>query len=222
MWNRLIPERPALALSVGLAGLAAAGPAAAHPHVFVDVRQTLVVDGGGAVAAVRLDWTFDELYSTWAIAGLDANGNGSFEPEELSGLASDNITNLAEYRYFTFAAHAGAEVAYAPVNDARMTLENGLLRLSFTLPFAAPADPARGPVLVETFDPSFYVAMVLREADGVALEGALKPDCTLSRTEGLADPTGVYLPDELTSQAGYETFGAQFAEKVTIACQTPS
>ena len=54
---------------------AAAVPAAAHPHVFVDARSE-VVFAAGKLTAVRHIWQFDESFTQFAVMGLDAKSAG--------------------------------------------------------------------------------------------------------------------------------------------------
>ena len=63
----------ACAASLGL--LAAAAPAAAHPHVWVAVETTVLYEAG-RIVGLRHRWSFDDLYTAMAIQGLDANNDG--------------------------------------------------------------------------------------------------------------------------------------------------
>ena len=54
-------------------GLAAPGPALAHPHVWVTVKSEIEFTGG-KVSAVVHDWVFDEMYSSFALQGLAPAG----------------------------------------------------------------------------------------------------------------------------------------------------
>ena len=63
-------------LLVIVAGLVAfAGPAFAHPHVWIDARGEVLFENG-AIAGMRHHWTFDPYFSAWAIQGLDTDGDG--------------------------------------------------------------------------------------------------------------------------------------------------
>jgi len=55
-----------------LAGLlVAGGEALAHPHVWVTMRSKIVYGPDGSMVAIRHAWTFDDMYSAFAIQGLD-------------------------------------------------------------------------------------------------------------------------------------------------------
>lgn len=166
------------------AGLAAAfltlgaAPAGAHPHVWIDARNAVVFDEKGRVVAVDVEWTFDEFYTTFAIDGLDADGDGTVEREELTALAEQNVLSLAEYRYFTQIELGTEPVSYAPVTEYHSELaEDGRLMLAFRLPLEKAVDPRADPLTVVTFDPTLYIAIDLVEQDPVTMAGAGGAGC---------------------------------------------
>ena len=70
---------------VGLlgAGLLAAGPALAHPHVWIDTRIEVILDAENQATGLRISWTYDDLYSLYIIGdkGLDPDWDGALTPE---------------------------------------------------------------------------------------------------------------------------------------------
>ena len=85
-----------------LIGCLVASEAFAHPHVWVTARSELVYGPEGRMTAVRHAWTFDDMFSSFATQGLDADGDGKLTREELAPLAEVNVTSLAEFKFFTF------------------------------------------------------------------------------------------------------------------------
>ena len=51
--------------------LATASTAAAHPHVYVTMVSELVYNPDGTVKAIRHAWTFDDMFSAFAIRGIE-------------------------------------------------------------------------------------------------------------------------------------------------------
>lgn len=97
--------------------LAANGsPAIAHPHVWITV-ESMVVYERGSIAGIRHTWTFDELYTTMAIQGLDANNDGNYDRNELGELAKVNMDGLKEFAYFTHVKLAGQAQAVEDPKD---------------------------------------------------------------------------------------------------------
>jgi len=100
----------------GLLLAGAATPAAAHPHIWVSVRTTVLYDNG-AIVGLRHAWTFDQYYSVMAIEGLDTNKDGKYSRAELAELAKVNVEALKEFAYFTFPRLKGQDLAVEMPKD---------------------------------------------------------------------------------------------------------
>lgn len=162
--------------------------AAAHPHVFVDVKSDLVFDAEGRLTAVRHAWRFDEGYSAFASQGLDTDGDGTLSVEELHPLAEINVESMADYDYFTFGVAGDRELAFGKPTEFWIQSDHGMLTLYFTLPLETPAEIRSLPASVEVFDPTYYVSFVFVDDDPVTLADA-PAGCAfeVSRPSGL-DP----------------------------------
>src|SRR5215204_4000259 len=90
-----------LRTALGLAAAAFAGPALAHPHVWVTARAEIVYAADGKITGVRHAWTFDKGYSAFLTQGLDVNKDGKVTPDEMQELAKENTESLSEFEYFT-------------------------------------------------------------------------------------------------------------------------
>ncbi len=164
----------------GLAGLAAlltmlaAGPALAHPHIFIEARAAITFNDAGEVVSVHNSWTFDEAYSAYMVQGLDKNGDGKLTPDELAELAKVNIESLPDVDFFTAAKANGKMQAFGTPRDEGLVYENKVLTLSFTLPLKTPAAANRS-FGIEIGDPTYFVAFeVGAEADAVTTRDAPK------------------------------------------------
>ncbi|HEX7922758.1 MAG TPA: DUF1007 family protein, partial [Bradyrhizobium sp.] len=73
----------ALAVSVVL-GTAAAE---AHPHVWIVAKSELIYAPDGTITGVRHAWTFDDMFSTYALQGIETKVKGAYSREELAPLA---------------------------------------------------------------------------------------------------------------------------------------
>ena len=100
-------------LARALAAIAAlsvlAGPATAHPHVWVTAASELIYGPDGSVTAIRHVWRFDDMFSTYALQGTVAKRKGFYTREELAPLAQTNVESLKAYGFFTFAKVEGAK-----------------------------------------------------------------------------------------------------------------
>ncbi len=148
----------------------------AHPHVWVDVK-TAVVYEAGRIAGFQHAWTFDEGYTTMAIEGLDTNGDGTYDRDELAELAQVNIDGLKEFAYFTYPKLGEGELATGAPMDYWLEHKNGILTLHFTLPLAEPVLAGAQGFNFQVMDPSFYIAFNLAKEDPVRLAAGAPSGC---------------------------------------------
>ncbi len=72
--------------------VSAISSASAHPHVWVTVHSEVMYGPDGVVNGIRHAWTFDDMFSAYAIQGIQHAKKGQFTREELSSLANVNVT----------------------------------------------------------------------------------------------------------------------------------
>ena len=174
-----------------LALFAAAAPAAAHPHVWVAVETTVLYDAG-RVVGLRHRWTFDELYAAMAIQGLDANGDGRYEREELAELAQVNIDGLKEFAYFTQARLGPRELQLAAPTDYWLEYKDNVLSLQFTLPMAEPVLAEAPEFGFTVSDPSYFIAFDLaKEPDQAQRGGPAGCRATIGARDGQRQATAL-------------------------------
>lgn len=207
-------------LATVLCGLASA--ADAHPHVWVAARSEIVFDHDHKLSAIRQTWTFDREYSAFAVLGLDSHRDHKPDADRLAELARTNLASLAEWNWFTALKVNGAKAVFAPPVEPNQTYADGRLTLSFLLPLKAPV--AVKVMVLETDDPSFFVAFNLADGpDAIRLIDA-PPGCAMTvhrpakpAVEGvqiLADAVAQTLAANLDATA----VGADFTPRVLVAC----
>lgn len=190
----------------------------AHPHVWVTMKEELTYSGEGALTGVRHIWTFDEMFSSYAVQGISARKKGQFTRQELSALAQTNIESLKEYRYFTSARFDGKKqnaifgdpvdywLAYDPAKTE--------LTLHFTLPLKTPMRVER--LILEIYDPEFFVDFGLADERAISLIGA-PPQCivTAQKPQDLS-----FLPARRTDNSSETNagMGANFANRIAVQC----
>lgn len=209
----------------GVAALAAvaatalnADQARAHPHVFVTMTSELIYGEDGAVTGVRQAWTFDDMYTAFAVQGLEQKTAGAFTREELAPVAADNMTSLKELDYFTFLKLDGKKAEYADPVDYWSEYKDATLTLHFTLPLKAPAKARR--LDLEVYDPSYYVDFSFANDKALALAGA-PASCRFTLAKpGEAEATAKIqsLGEAAFAGADGANYGAMFASKVSVTC----
>ena len=158
-------------LGVFLVLFLSAGPALAHPHIFVDSTAQIVFDKQGRFAEIRHHWIFDKAFSAWVTQGLDTNHDGKISPDEMQDLADQNLLGLSEFDYYTFAGEGQKELIFRPVPGAHMHMENGRVALEFSIVPTKPYEIANT-LEIEVSDPDYYVAFSFPDSGGASLVGA--------------------------------------------------
>src|SRR3982075_2684273 len=92
-----------------LAGAIARGSptAQAHPHVWITATSELIYAPDGSISGVRHAWTFDDMFTAYALQGIEAKTKGVYRREELAALAQTNVESLKEIAFFTSAKADG-------------------------------------------------------------------------------------------------------------------
>jgi ABC-type uncharacterized transport system substrate-binding protein len=118
--------------------IATAGTASAHPHVWVSATSQIMYAEDGSINGIRHAWTFDDMFSTYAVQGINAKKKGVYTREELAPLAQLNVESLKDFGYFTFARANGKKQELADPIDYYLEYKDSVLILHFTLPLKSP------------------------------------------------------------------------------------
>lgn len=208
--------------------LALAGPAAAHPHVFVDAGVELRFDAAGRLAALRIVWVYDDFTSMLLLAdrGVTPGPGDRLAEADRAALAGFDMNWQEGYAGDTVLIAADAPVPLGPPRDWTADYTQGRIVTSHVRSLAEPVDPAAGPVIVQLYDPTYYTAYTIAAAPVIA------------GRSGCA--AAVYAPDlgaasamleaalrELAgtggdAEADFPAVGAAFAEEVRLTCAAPS
>jgi ABC-type uncharacterized transport system substrate-binding protein len=191
-------------------------PASAHPHVWVVAASELIYAPDGTISGVRHAWTFDDMFSTYALQGIESKTKGVYTSEELAPLAQTNVESLKEFGFFTFAKADGKKEKFLEPVDYFLEQKNGALVLHFTLPFKTPFKTKA--LALEIYDPSFFVDFSLAKQDPVRLVGA-PAACSFAIQRPNDGTAGAQKLNEQTFMNGENSnYGAMFANKITVDC----
>jgi ABC-type uncharacterized transport system substrate-binding protein len=212
-----LAARPLFGLLLLAGALMAGGRGAdAHPHVWVTSTSELVYAPDGSLTGVRHAWTFDDMFSTYALQGVETKAKGVYTREELQPLAQTNVEALKEFDYFSLAKADGKKQQFDEPVDYFMEAKDGLLTLHFTLPLKAPVKSRQ--LSLEVFDPTFFVDFKLADQDPAKLVGA--PAACQIKLRRPADGTASAqtLGEQNFADGGNLNFGITFANKITVDC----
>lgn len=210
-----------LGLVAALAVVLAAVPAAAHPHVWIDLRSAAVLDDAGRVAAIRIEWLFDRFYSAFAQEDMDTDRNRSVSEAEAQLWAETAFGNIAEAGYFAEILVDGQSYVPSKASDPVGHWRDGQLFMSFVVQLDEPADPRQVTVGYLSYDPAFYIDIRHPETSGAAtVEGPGHAEC--SAEIGRSEPS----PEVVASAAALDRnetaqdgLGRLFADYVKVACR---
>ncbi|WYB07287.1 DUF1007 family protein [Bradyrhizobium sp. A11] len=203
-----------LLLAAGLS--LAAGAASAHPHVWITATSELLYAADGTITGVRHAWTFDDMFSTYAVQGLESKTKGAYTREELEPLAQTNVESLKEYAYFTFARADGKKERFQEPVDYFLDYKDTVLTLHFTLPLKNPVKPKQ--LVLEVYDRSFFIDFKMAKDHPVKLVGA-PAGCQMKLDRpGDGTATAQKLNEQTFMNGENTNFGAMFANKITVDC----
>jgi ABC-type uncharacterized transport system substrate-binding protein len=193
-----------------------AGVAQAHPHVWVIAASELLFATDGSITGVRHAWTFDDMFSTYALQGIETGKKRVYTREELAPLAQTNVESLKEFGFFTFAKADNKKQKFAEPIDYYLEYKNAALVLHFTLPFKTPVKVKE--LALEIFDPTYFVDFSLQKKDPIRLVGA-PATCTVAVQRPSDGTAGAQKLNEDTFLNGENAnYGAMFANKISVDC----
>ncbi len=214
-----MPRRLLQLVLIAGALLMCAAPALAHPHVWVTMRSDVVYATDGSITGIRQHWAFDDMFSAFAVQGLESKEKGKFTREELQPLAKVNVESLKEFDYFTFVTVDGTKVPLGdPLPDYSLDYDDSILTLNFTLPLKTPVKAHS--LNVDIYDPTIFIDFAFAKEkpvtwenppQGCKLQIALPREMTYAEGKALSD-----IPADqpnVTMQ-----WGAQFANKILVSC----
>ncbi len=140
-------------------------PAQTHPHVFIDSTLHFLFDDKGQLAAVRVIWVYDELYSLLLVEdrGLDPDGDDALTDAEKQALAG---TDVAWDQGFPgdleLRDGAGALILLAGPLEHMADYRDGRIITTHIRPLKQRFRPDENGITAKVFDPTYFVAYDLR------------------------------------------------------------
>ncbi|MBD1206302.1 MAG: DUF1007 family protein [Rhodobacteraceae bacterium] len=204
-------------LAWAMAGLVAlAGPAAAHPHIFMETEIEVLRDAEGRAAALRVTWTYDPFFSLVLITerGLDPDGDGTLTAAETAALQGFDMNWEPGFPGDTYAFAGAQAVALSGPRDGVARYEGGRIISSHIRDLVVPVS---GLLVVKNYDPTYYTEYTIRavRAEGCATE-IIAPD--LTEAERALQAALAELPADVDVEMGFPEVGAVFAQEVRVTC----
>jgi len=170
MKRRWIALTTGLIGSVGMALLAP--PALAHPHNYIEVEATVVIEDG-VVRDVRYVWRFDRAYLDSLKDEYDANRDGVIADDELQTWLAASRKNLETFKFFTTLRSGSDVVPLGGGRDYRADkTEDGGVALQFTVRPSRPVDVRARPLEIDIYDKTFFTEFVLGDGGKITVEAS--------------------------------------------------
>ncbi|MBF0562112.1 MAG: DUF1007 family protein [Alphaproteobacteria bacterium] len=171
-------------------------PAAAHPHVWVTTVTRFIV-AKGAVTGIRVEWAFDEFYSSSLIEDYTDHHDVKFDAKDVAALKKGAFQRTAGQNYFTFIKVDGKLLTDLIPSEFNATVVKGIVHYQFLLPLRAPVDPRRHPLTVTYYEESYYVD-VTPEAAHIEGDGSLVCKTTIAEDPNTTIYFGMVKPMMVT------------------------
>ncbi len=180
-------------------------------------------DEAGQLTALAVEWRYDPFTSMLILSDLGMNPAATDLPaDQAPELQGFDLDWVAGYDGDLWPLADGAAMAMGPPQSRPVTLEAGQIVSRHVRPLATPVDPRAVEVVVQVYDPEFYVAYTL--AQGTAdLPGT---DCRARVFTADFDAAYARLEaslDELLSggadiETNFPRVGRDFADEARLDC----
>lgn len=206
--------------------LAGAGPALAHPHVWIDTSVEVILNDRNEVTGLRIGWTYDDLYSLYIVGdmGLDADWDGKLTPEEEARLSGFDMDWIPGFEGDTYALIADQPLALSGPQDWTASYGEGKITSTHLRLFDQPVKLGAEPLVVQVYDPGYYTAYsipvdpVLTGGTGCVAETWV-PDLTAADA-ALQEALAEFTPD-VNLEDQFPAIGKAYAEEVRVTCSAP-
>lgn len=201
--------------------------AEAHPHIFVSSGIEVIFDDQGRATALRIRWTYDEMFSLMMVQenGLDPDGDNQLTPAELATLNGADMNWDAGFAGDTYALLGDTPLALGRPHDWTMDYDGASLTSTHVRDFDAPVPVAEVPLVVQSYDPGYYTAYTIDFEPVVTgrtgcTAGIWEPD--RSKADALLDAALKEYDGSDVESGGFPAVGAAYADEVRVTCAAPS
>lgn len=158
-----------------------------HPHVFIDTKVQIAFKDSGLIG-FKVEWLFDDMFSSTIIMDYDRNGNGVFEHGEIDAVQKEAFSNLRNFNYFILLVSNKEEVDIDAVKDFQAEIIQGKVQYSFFVPFKIDAGPRSREIKIGVFDDTYFCDIAYAENSPVIIDnrGAISSSYRLIKDAGNA------------------------------------
>jgi len=172
----------------------------AHPHVFIVERIKIVFDDKG-LAGFRIQWEFDDMFTSMIAGDHDKNQNNILESAEVAAIKENAFSYTSNQDYFTFVKIDGKPFKISYINEFSAKLIDTKLVYEFFVPCHVVGTSSMKQVIVASYDPTYYSAIYFAEKKPASMEQgdkfnirtAIREDASTSIYYGMVHPWALFL-----------------------------
>lgn len=206
--------------------LLSATPALAHPHIFIDTRYEVILNDRNEATALRIGWTYDELYSLLIFGdlALDPDGDGVLTAEEETRLNGFDMKWIEGFEGDTYVLIGGQPVAISGPRDWTASYGEGRLSSTHYRDLVTPMPVGEVPLVIQAYDPGYYVAHVILPpavvTGGTGCTAQVFEADLDAADQALQEALQEYTPD-IDLEAEFPAVGAKYSDEVRVTCAAP-
>lgn len=190
----------------------------AHPHAFIAMKSKILVKDN-LLQGFSVEWILDEPSSSTILYDLRMTEKN---PKAKQKLADEIMGNVVTEHYFSYLYDKqGNKIKYSatPLNYGLKAIGSRVMYY-FDFMLSKPQPLENNRFVLETYDPSYYVAMAYDNQSAVDFS-AVPANCRGEMVDPTVDAkTREYAASlDKTQRDADFSLGAQFAQKVTIQCK---
>ena len=166
-------------------------PLPAHPHIFIDSSVTFLFRHN-RLEGIRLDWTFDPVFSSSIIQDYDTDKNQRFDAAEVAAIKDEAFSSVAEYHYFSHLKVNKKIIKISRVKNFSVRIGKGKRVIySFVISTMEKLQIPSGEVVFACYDETNFCAIEIKSMKYVSAKGIAPKKYSLSFS-GDYDTPGKY------------------------------
>ncbi len=196
-------------------------PAIGHPHNWISLDSSFVVDSQNRLIAIEQRWEFDAFYSEITLANLLSQYG-----DETTGLrltAARFSKNLRGVQYFSTLQVDEKSIPLPKPDQAQLkrVSRNGqsILALKMRFTMKSPIELKKRTLKWWVYDPTHYIAMAHNTIENAKIIGPNAAHCVKQLIE--PDPSTeliLYAQGLDRNEKGFDGLGTHFAQELRIRC----
>lgn len=201
--------------------LVAAPPALAHPHVFVDASVDFVLDAEGRVERLRIGWFYDPLFSLYLLGEMGIDAFAPADEAVRAAIAEDQTNWIEGFEGNSFLLADGEPIRLSGPLNPTGDIVNGRVAASHERRLETPLDPRETEIVVEVYDPVYFIAYTVSgptRVEGPGAEACRAAVDEFKPTDGLLALQGLLLSLAMEDIPEDPTVGRLFTDRVRLTC----